>query len=495
MKIVVAKADNPVAIIGTGPSGVAAAWALEDLNCEFEVLDSDLNEESESYDTSNRLLQKEIKLKFGSDLPYRHFKFGPTIDFGDTKMKSSFTKGGLSEVWGATLLPYQKKTIENWGLLWADFESAYGYILKKIPYASYSRNLQSYFEEFGIPKKMEINPAFHLASGNPMTSQEIEFGSSRLAIKMADADTPGCYYCNQCLSGCSSGYIWSARHNRSKPRTDNSKLVSGVRIIKIYERNLELYAQVVTSANKLLELGPYSKIFLACGPVETFRILSESDFLPKESSILDSPTFYFPLLSRKSTATVNEKGIALSQIYCHLQGSKDKKEYHFQIYAKSDDLMKRILNTLPFARYFPAFMLRKVTERLMICIGYRESNSDTQITMVRTDDGNIVCKNAYTVSRSKLKSEARKRLLENARKFWNAGFFFPGIGIKVGAAGEGVHYGANLKINSEITNSGKVIGTSGIYVVDSSTLQSIAAGPITMTIMANAFRITKDAFK
>ena len=62
MKIAVARVDNPVAIIGTGPSGAAATWALEDLNCDFEVLDCDLKEENESYDGSDRLLQKEIKL-------------------------------------------------------------------------------------------------------------------------------------------------------------------------------------------------------------------------------------------------------------------------------------------------------------------------------------------------------------------------------------------------------------------------------------------------
>jgi hypothetical protein len=410
-------------------------------------------------------------------------------------MKSSFTKGGLSEVWGATLLPYQKKTVENWGLSWAEFQNAYRYILTKIPYASHSRNLHSNFEEFGSPKKMEINPAFHLATGISTNSQEIEFGASKLAIQIADTDTPGCYYCNQCLSGCNSGFIWSARHNQRKPKASNSKIVSGVRVIKIYERQLELYAQAVTSENKLLELGPYSKIFLGCGPVETFRILSVSDYLSRETRLFDSSTFYVPLFSRKSTASSNQIGIALSQIFCHLQGSKDKKEYHFQIYAQSDDLIKRLLSTLPIARYIPVSVIRKVTERLMICIGYRESNSDTQIAIARTGDGNIVCEDAYAISRSKLKSEIRKRLVENGLNFWNAGFFFPGIGIKVGAAGEGVHYGANLKIDSEITSSGKVVGSSGIYVVDSSTLQSISAGPITMTIMANAFRITKSAFK
>jgi cation diffusion facilitator CzcD-associated flavoprotein CzcO len=46
--------NTPIAIIGSGPSGVAARWALEELGCDFEVLDSNLREESNFFDSTNR---------------------------------------------------------------------------------------------------------------------------------------------------------------------------------------------------------------------------------------------------------------------------------------------------------------------------------------------------------------------------------------------------------------------------------------------------------
>jgi choline dehydrogenase-like flavoprotein len=42
---------------------------------------------------------------------------------------------------------------------------------------------------------------------------------------------------------------------------------------------------------------------------------------------------------------------------------------------------------------------------------------------------------------------------------------------------------------------GVPIGCSNIHVVDSSIFPSVAAGPITFTVMANAMRIARESLK
>jgi len=487
--------SNSIAIIGTGPSGVAARWALEELKIDFDIIDADLKEDSPFNRAISPLTKEDIKLKLGSNLPYRQFRSGPTIVYGDTKIKNSFTAGGLSEVWGATLLPYQEKTIQKWKLPWSDFVEAYRVVLSKVPYATFSRNPDSNFEEFGNPTKLKINSCFISSITTPTDNKLIEFGASRLAIQLQKENSPGCYYCNKCLEGCVSSHIWSAAHVLRPPTLQKSKAISGIRVVDIFIKTDQYFLRGTNSAGEKVELGPYMKIFLACGPVETFRILSESKFLPNQTQVLDSNTFFFPLILRKKVVIKNDESIALSQVYCHMNGGKGKAEYHFQVYSQSDVLIKRVARVLPLGKYIPEVVLRKITQQVLICIGYRESCNETQITLTRRENGDVYCEDSYKVSKSKLKRDIQRRIAMRSRELWKAGFIFLGLGIKIGSAGEGIHYGANLRHDLEITNRGEVKAAAGVFVVDASSLQSISAGPITLTIMANSFQIVRNACK
>ena len=487
--------NNSIAIIGTGPSGVAARWALEELKLNFDIIDADLKEDSPFRREITPLTGEKTKLKLGSNLPYRQFQAGPTIVYGDTKMKNSFTAGGLSEVWGATLLPYQEKTIQKWNLPWSDFVEAYRVVLSKVPYATFSRNPSSIFEEFGNPTKLKINSFFISAITTPTDNKLIEFGASRLAIQLQKENLPGCYYCNKCLEGCVSNHIWSAAHVLRYPTLQKSKTINGVRVIDIFVKSDQYFLRATNSAGEKVELGPYKKVFLACGPVETFRILSESKFLANQTQVLDSNTFFFPLILRKKVTMKSDESIALSQVYCHMNGGEGEVEYHFQVYSQSDVLIKRMARVLPLGGYIPEVVLRKITKRVLICIGYRESCNETQITLTRRENGDVECEDSYKISKSKLRREIQRRIARRSKELWKAGFIFLGLGIKVGSAGEGIHYGANLRHDFEITNKGEVKAAAGIFVVDASSLQSISAGPITLTIMANSFQIVRNAFK
>jgi choline dehydrogenase-like flavoprotein len=61
--------------------------------------------------------------------------------------------------------------------------------------------------------------------------------------------------------------------------------------------------------------------------------------------------------------------------------------------------------------------------------------------------------------------------------------------------GEGVHSGGWLRMGDKASVLGVPIGCSNIHVVDSSIFPSVAAGPITFTVMANAMRIARESLK
>ena len=102
-----------LAVIGSGPSGWAVTKTLTDLGHQVTIIDSSLIESDVTdNDTNNIDATLNKKLYFGSDLPYRSFPFGPSLNSQEVNPIFSFARGGLSLVWGATMyhrLPIERK--------------------------------------------------------------------------------------------------------------------------------------------------------------------------------------------------------------------------------------------------------------------------------------------------------------------------------------------------------------------------------------------------
>ena len=67
---------------------------------------------------------------------------------------------------------------------------------------------------------------------------------------------------------------------------------------------------------------------------------------------------------------------------------------------------------------------------------------------------------------------------------------------EVSQVGEGYHSGASLPMNGGVLGTdefGRPHGLASVTVVDSSVLPRIPPGPITYTVMANAYRIGKTS--
>ena len=122
-------------VIGSGPAGFAATKALLERNKTVIMLDAGIKLEQNKLDRLNSIKHfgfdklkdskwindnQDIsisgikdKLSYGSDFPYRSIDKQYTINKEKIKFKSSFAQGGLSNVWGASVLPYLQSEIEN----------------------------------------------------------------------------------------------------------------------------------------------------------------------------------------------------------------------------------------------------------------------------------------------------------------------------------------------------------------------------------------------
>ena len=125
-------------IIGSGSSAIAAAAGLIKKNKEITIIDTGINLEEKNKLLKERLastepdrwdeedvevLKKSMestikgipqKIVYGSDYVYRQIENVVPLFLSNAKMVRSFAFGGLSNVWGACILPYSADELSDW---------------------------------------------------------------------------------------------------------------------------------------------------------------------------------------------------------------------------------------------------------------------------------------------------------------------------------------------------------------------------------------------
>jgi len=123
-------------IVGSGPAGVASAYALVKKGVEVTMLDAGIELEPELSKIIKQLQKSEKwdpalirkikgnvdasvkgvkrKYSYSSNYPYGGVDEHIPISYKDVGCRPSFAKGGLSSVWGAAIMPYYSEDIKDW---------------------------------------------------------------------------------------------------------------------------------------------------------------------------------------------------------------------------------------------------------------------------------------------------------------------------------------------------------------------------------------------
>jgi hypothetical protein len=480
-----------IAIIGSGPSGWAATRTLIELGHDVTLIDSSLIERDASANDIKKIDSTlNRKLYFGSDLPYRNFPFGPSINSEEVNPIFSFASGGLSLVWGATMLPYCKEDTLNWPIDLSSLENEFYELSKVIPITGVSDGLSTTYGNFysrrGImPSNRIVNILEHFAH---IDVPEIQVGLARLAVETGTDAIEGCVYCNKCLNGCPLNLIWSTKDFNFK--TKNLKL----RVLKLKEssRGVEVEAVDIDGENQVLD--GFEKVFLATGSIESFRILANSKIVSQEGTLKDSATFFLPLIALPKLGKLLHNSFGLSQVFIRLNKNDTKVASQFQLYEYSEELILRAKKALPLGAIIPSSILRFFLKRMMVAIGYLDGADSPGIQMRLLDNGSVLNSLALDgkgwEERNQTIKLSIKRLSKHIRK---SGLLPVPFLTQIALPGEGVHFGSWLPMGEKSDLLGRPIGSNHIHVVDSSVLPTIAPGPITFTVMANAMRIAKAA--
>jgi hypothetical protein len=186
----------------------------------------------------------------------------------------------------------------------------------------------------------------------------------------------------------------------------------------------------------------------------------------------------------------------LSQVFIRLNRTDSEVASQFQLYEYSEDLIARAKKALPFGALIPNSILRFFLKRMMVAIGYLDGADSPGIQMSLVDDGSVLNSLARDGKGWGERNRVIKLSIKRLSKYiMKSGLFPIPFMTQIALPGEGVHFGSWLPMGEKSDLLGRPIGSQRIHVVDSSVLPTIAPGPITFTVMANAMRIAKAAVK
>lgn len=449
-----------------------------------------------------------LKRLFGSDFPYRGAEGALGIAASGIGVKASLARGGLSNVWGAAMLPYLDADIPDWPIDVGCLDEHYRAVTEITGMSAASDDLADTFplhmdrpDLLAPSSQAEWLLARLHAHRERLERAGLSFGRSRLAVAgVRPGAWSGCVRCGLCMYGCPYGFIYNSadtvdrllEHPRFSYQPDF-----------IVESLAERGASVLITGRDRLT-GTVSRIvaeraYLAAGAIPTTRILLTSmAALDRPVRMLDSQYYVVPLLMLRTVRGVRDEPLhTLSQLYVEVRDPRvSPYTVHLQVYTYNDligQMVRRVLG--PFAGSLDR-LARNLEGRLIVLQGYLHSaHSGTMRVELRSNGGGREPSLAVTGEpRRHTRRVVRRVLMKLARHSLQLGAV-PLLPLAtIAEPGRGFHTGGAFPMRSrpgafQTDVLGRPSGWSRVHVVDATVLPSIPATTITFTVMANAHRI------
>ena len=519
-------------VVGSGPAGVSCAMALVNQGLEVTMLDAGIELEPErqqmvermragrreEWDAASLRMLKErtsahingipIKYVYGSDYPYREADQHIPTEGKHVVGSPSLARGGFSNAWGATTLPYLSSDIADWPVSVSDLAPHYEAVLSFVPLSADRDALEATFPLYSTTYR-PLRPGRQAnallkdlhCSRDALRAAGIAFGQSRLAVQ-ADAteEGPGCAYCGLCMYGCPYGLIYNSSSTLAHLQgSSNFHYIKDVVVQRVVEEKgqVRILAQSRLHRDRLTVAG--SRAYLACGVWSTTKILLESlEAYGHPVTMKDSQYFLFPLLRyRKAGDVAKEELYTLAQVFIDIADERlGGNTIHLEICTYNDLYLRAIRGIL--GPTYPLFRwpVGEFLNRLLIIQGFLHSNISQAIS-VRLQPGRSGSPSSLVLEA--IPNGHTRRVIRGvlAKLFAHRRYIkavpLP-VPLHIAEPGRSFHSGGtfpmrNKPIDYESDILGRPHGFTRVHVVDATIFPSIPATTITLSVMANAHRI------
>lgn len=519
-------------VIGSGPAGVSSAWALVkqglkvtmlDVGEELETDKADLRnkltntspqqwrtEDIEAY-TNPRLSEKVDTISpFGSTFLFRDpvQAFSHLEDCSSIKLKPSFAKGGLSNGWGASILPYRLEDIRDWPEASQNLAPHYQALREFMPMAGKNDDLAKLFPMLD----MDLNTALPLSTQAETLLKRLQqrkqhlnrtgiyYGQARQAVA-----NQGCRQCGMCLYGCPYSSIFNASQVLQKLQEHaNFTYHKGIFVKKLSEIRDSVELQLIDVLQKRKFSLSAKHVYVACGVLPTTQlILNTLEHYNEPVRIKDSQHFFLPLLHTWRTP-INpsaEDTTSLVQLFLEITAQvKNARTSHVQLYTYNNlyaaDMRKRFG---PFAGLLKP-LINSLSRRLIVAQSFLHSDHSPEIIAnlkKRKNRSQLILEEEFNPETDKVIRHTQKKISSFA---FRTGLLPLTPLLRKGEVGSSFHCGSSFPMSDqprglESDVLGRPAGLKRTFVVDASSLPSIPATTITLSVMANAHRIAMESTK
>lgn len=511
-----------VCIVGSGPAGVSAAVALLKNGHEVLMLDygNDISEkgisaiknlaENDKKQWSESMIdaikypihkKMENKLAFGENYPYRDGLKLLNIHLKNCGFYPSLATGGLSNVWGAAVMPYIEKDIKDWPISIKDLTPYYEEINSILNISLCGDDFihddlideYPYFNNLNDSNKRKISGQLkHFRSllkenQDFLNSKGIKPGFSRNALNAGL-----CVECGLCMWGCPLDLIYNSKHTLTNLKSNPLFKYLDGKLVKSFSESGEEKVNVlaIDKHSSKEEKFEVNKLFLACGVLPTAKIVLKSLKHYSPIKIKQSTHFLFPLVNFdiKGEYVNQKKSATLSEMFIEINNDDvSANTIHLQVYPYNDMMLDALKNKLGMLYKPFSSIIHYLLNKTIIIQGFIHSNDSENIHIELSKNDTL------TVTGEKQNQNQRiKKIIQ----------FFKNYGLvptyEISIPGRSFHCGGSFpmtsngksSLNSISTNTmGLLQNTNNVHIVDASIFPSIPAQTITYTVMANAYRI------
>jgi choline dehydrogenase-like flavoprotein len=450
----------------------------------------------------------DLKRVYGSTFAYALDEMRDDVQSG-TRCVQSFALGGLSNVWGAAVLPSSDRDLDDWPLTARALAPNYRAIAALMPIAAADDDLSRLFPLHGRAQPA-LNPSTQarlllesLARGRPaLTSAGTTFGASRLAVRsVATATATGCQYTGRCLTGCPHFAIWSSADVVRELRARAGFVYrGGFRVDALQAQRSSGSVRVSgVAGNGNQESFEAERVFVACGPIATARLLLHSlDLYDTPIVLRYQPYFLLPLLASASASEVESEALhTLAQVFVEIDNRAVSPHIvHLQFYTYNSFIGQRVRAVARWLGPFSPSARRWLTARLLAVQGYLHSRTSDGISLTaRRGQGRARLELHAGPAPARAIRRVTRYLLRH-RQLIGATPITPLMTI--GRPGDGNHSGGTFPMGDrpgrlQTDVFGQLADLPRVHIVDSSVLPSLPATTLTYTVMANADRIARAA--
>ena len=372
-----------VAIVGSGPTGTAAAYVLASENIKVDIFDGGRKHEAQPEDLDalantarssdplpefppvydnpkvSDILQRRLnsrrlrKTVLGSGFVFDGIE--DAVPMTGHWLPRSLAVGGLSHVWGTACYPLASSDYADWPLEENELAEWYAKAADFFHLSADDDGLRDAYPVFGSPhpvrgsdwqKKQSSSGLEQLLDNweqnrNLLSTKGVAAGRSRLAVHRSDGTENGCVHCGNCLNGCPVGAMWT-----SLPVLSGLTKGGAVRhhggVVKRLEADTDGEYLVSETTGGVKRSGPFDTIILAAGPIASRQIAQASiptnDTMQQTVRILDNDIYVLPFLQSKSSCTEAPR-FTLSEAVMAIADEAENRIFHLQLYRPSGTLL------------------------------------------------------------------------------------------------------------------------------------------------------------